>query len=107
MQPNNRRMWGKVWALPLCTVIVAILSAPSASGCTCGGPDTPTNAATMGIDPLLCGVEINNCDAGEVCICDYDVVVDVDTSALIAGTGGVVVTWYCAHEGNNGYCTSK
>ncbi|CAM9915705.1 unnamed protein product, partial [Ectocarpus sp. 13 AM-2016] len=86
-------MWGKVWILPLCTVIVAIISAPSASGvgCSCGdGGPTSTDKFDITqnqIDPLLCGPDdVVQCDTGEVCVCDYTVDTEItNLQAVITG----------------------
>lgn len=102
-------MWGKVWVLPLCTVIVAILSAPSASGqsCSCGGP-TSSAPSTAAITPADClGDGVTACPSGFVCVCSIDF--DTETTnqnGIIAGEAPII-EWYCLHDGNDGYCTRE
>ncbi|CAM9922939.1 unnamed protein product [Ectocarpus sp. 12 AP-2014] len=107
-------MFGKVWALSLCTLMVAIFSASSAFGqgsCSCGGPTSGSVSTATHvnlIDPLECGDDgSSSCDPGYACVCDFEVEIDVDTSALVAGTATEpTVTWYCKHDGGDGQCTS-
>ncbi|CAM9658096.1 unnamed protein product, partial [Ectocarpus sp. 13 AM-2016] len=105
-------MWGKVWILPLYTVIVAIFSAPFASGdCECGGP-TMSDPSSDSIDVLACGATAQGeaicADAGNmVCVCDYGVSIDVDVIAFLAGIDDEpTITWWCDHNGGDGYCTN-
>ncbi|CAN0303542.1 unnamed protein product [Ectocarpus sp. 8 AP-2014] len=103
-------MWGRVWVLPLCTVIVAIFIAPSASGasCTCGGP-TSDAPVTTDIDVEECGADLAGpdlCPVGMSCVCNLSPEVSVSNLlAVIAGTESAVIEWYCEHDGADGHCS--
>ncbi|CBJ33857.1 imm upregulated 9 [Ectocarpus siliculosus] len=102
-------MWGRVWVLPLCTVIVVILSAPSASGapCSCGGPtsDAPLDTA---IDVLECGSDGDGplqCDDGVVCVCNLSPEVAVTNLFEVINGAPAEIEWYCEHDGADGHCS--
>ncbi|CAM9883930.1 unnamed protein product, partial [Ectocarpus sp. 12 AP-2014] len=100
-------MLGKVWILPLYTVMVAISNASSGQSCTCGGP-TENSSLTGSIDVLSCGPTDGptDCD-GKVCVCDYGVTIDVDMGDfLFNGAAEPYISWYCDHNGGDGYCTN-
>ncbi|CAM9817823.1 unnamed protein product [Ectocarpus sp. 6 AP-2014] len=99
-------MWGKVLILPLCTVIVAIFSAPFASGqCSCGGAGPSADSMSGdGINSLVCGPTDAETDCnGLACICDYHVTV-APTHDLNSDPPQLRLFWYCT--GNDGYCTT-
>ncbi|CAM9754778.1 unnamed protein product [Ectocarpus sp. 13 AM-2016] len=101
-------MLGKVWILPLYAVITTIFRAPFAScqSCGCGGP---TSAAkdTGSIDVLQCGDDGGGECGDKVCVCNYGVSIEVDIVAFLAGTATEpTISWYCEHDGGDGYCTN-
>lgn len=105
-------MWGKVWILPLVTVIVAIFSASSASAqgsCSCGGPTSGSVSTATPVEPLECGADgASSCDPGYSCLCNFEVEVDVDISGVVAGSASEpTVTWYCQHDGGDGDCIGE